>query len=100
MHAEGAATTAGNPLVRPCTAPHVVASECRLSATRHYRTANGTQNEVGPAVFRDFLPAALAAGSYAAVPRSSVVGSSLADVQHAMDLQRRGVSATKLVVTL
>ncbi|WP_250031141.1 hypothetical protein [Paractinoplanes maris] len=35
-----------------------------------------------------------------AVPRASVVGHSLSDVQSAMDQQRRGVSATKLVVTL
>ncbi|GAB2578978.1 hypothetical protein Aab01nite_08610 [Paractinoplanes abujensis] len=58
------------------------------------------KNEVGPAVFRDFLPAALAGGRYRAVPRALVVGTSLADLQQAMDRQRRGVSATKLVVTL
>ena len=58
------------------------------------------KNDVGPAIFRDFLPAALAEGRYQPVPKASVVGSSLADLQHAMDLQRRGVSAAKLVVTL
>jgi NADPH:quinone reductase-like Zn-dependent oxidoreductase len=58
------------------------------------------KNEVAPAIFRDFLPDALAEGRYRPVPAASVVGSSLADLQHAMDLQRKGVSATKLVVTL
>ncbi|MFI5844274.1 zinc-binding alcohol dehydrogenase family protein [Catenuloplanes sp. NPDC051500] len=58
------------------------------------------KNEVGPAIFRDFLPAALAEGRYRALPAASVVGSSLSDIQHAMDLQRKGVSAAKLVVTL
>ncbi|GAA2703404.1 zinc-binding alcohol dehydrogenase family protein [Actinoplanes palleronii] len=57
-------------------------------------------NEVGPAIFRDFLPAALAEGRYLALPAASVAGSSLADLQQAMDRQRKGVSATKLVVTL
>ncbi|MBU2664003.1 zinc-binding alcohol dehydrogenase family protein [Actinoplanes bogorensis] len=62
--------------------------------------SNLKKNEVGPAIFRDFLPAALASGHYRPLPAASVVGTSLADLQDAMDQQRRGVSATKLVVTL
>ncbi len=58
------------------------------------------KNEVADAIFRDFLPDALAEGRYRALPQASVVGSSLADLQAALDLQRKGVSATKLVVTL
>lgn len=58
------------------------------------------KNEVADAVFRDFLPGALAAGRYLPAPTASVVGSSLADLQHALDLQRKGVSATKMVITL
>jgi hypothetical protein len=58
------------------------------------------KNEVGPAIFADFLPAALAEGRYQPLPRASVVGGSLSDLQAAMDRQRQGVSATKLVVTL
>ncbi len=58
------------------------------------------KNEVGPAIFRDFLPEALAEVRYRPVPAATVVGTSLADLQQAMDQQRRGVSATKLVVTL
>jgi NADPH:quinone reductase-like Zn-dependent oxidoreductase len=57
-------------------------------------------NEVGPAIYRDYLPAALAEGRHLAVPPPMVVGKSLEDLQHAMDTQRRGVSATKVVVTL
>ena len=57
-------------------------------------------NEVGPAIYRDFLPGALAAGRYVPSPRPTVVGSGLEQIQRAMDLQREGVSATKLVVTL
>ncbi|GAA3634038.1 hypothetical protein GCM10022223_60440 [Kineosporia mesophila] len=58
------------------------------------------KNEVAPAIFRDFLPDALAEGRYRPFPPASVAGSSLDDLQHAMDRQRKGVSATKLVVTL
>jgi NADPH:quinone reductase-like Zn-dependent oxidoreductase len=57
-------------------------------------------NEVGPAIYRDFLPAALADGRYLAVPKPSVVGHGVGDFQQAMDLQRKGVSAAKVVVTL
>ncbi|RFA09286.1 hypothetical protein B7R54_08630 [Subtercola boreus] len=52
------------------------------------------------AIFRDFLPAALADGSYVATPKTTVVGHSVDDFQKAMDLQRAGVSAAKLVVSL
>jgi NADPH:quinone reductase-like Zn-dependent oxidoreductase len=57
-------------------------------------------NEVSTAIFRDFLPAALVEGSYTATPKPTVVGHTVGDFQHAMDLQRAGVSATKLVVSL
>lgn len=57
-------------------------------------------NEVSDAIFADYLPAALAAGRHRALPEPRVVGASLSDIQHALDIQRRGVSATKVVVTL
>jgi NADPH:quinone reductase-like Zn-dependent oxidoreductase len=57
-------------------------------------------NEVGPALFRDFLPQALADGRYAAAPPAEVVGHGLASIQPALDALRTGVSARKLVVTL
>ena len=57
-------------------------------------------NEVGPAIYRDFLPAALADGRYVAAPKPKVVGSGLDQIQRAMDLHREGVSAAKVVVTL
>jgi hypothetical protein len=57
-------------------------------------------NEVSTAIYRDFLPAALADGRYVAAPRPTVVGSGVGDLQKAMDIQRAGVSAAKVVVTL
>lgn len=57
-------------------------------------------NEVGPAIYEHFLPAALAQGRYRAAPESQVAGNGLAAIQAAIDAQRRGVSARKIVVTL
>lgn len=58
------------------------------------------KNHVGSAIFSDFLPDALSEGRYLATPKPTVVGHAVADFQRAMDLQRAGVSATKLVVSL
>lgn len=57
-------------------------------------------NEVGPMIYRDFLPGALARGAYAAMPAPEVVGHGLHCIPEALERQRRGVSARKLVVTL
>ena len=57
-------------------------------------------NEVSTAVYRDFLPDALREGRYVAAPAPRVVGSGLGAVQAALDTQRGGVSAAKIVVTL
>jgi len=57
-------------------------------------------NEVGPMLWADYLPAALADGRYQLVPAAEVVGVGLEQVQPALDALRRGVSARKLVVSL
>jgi NADPH:quinone reductase-like Zn-dependent oxidoreductase len=57
-------------------------------------------NEVGPMIFADFLPAALAEGRFVASPAPMVVGTGLAQIPAALERQRLGVSASKLVVTL
>ena len=57
-------------------------------------------NEVGPMVFEAFLPAALAEGRFVAAPSPTVVGTGLAQIPAALERQRQGVSATKLVVML
>jgi hypothetical protein len=46
------------------------------------------------------LPAALAKGKYVAAPEPQVVGKGLEDVQEAFDVNKRGVSAKKVVVSL
>ena len=57
-------------------------------------------NEVGNAVYRDFLPAALAQGAYVAAPEPLVVGKGLECIQDAMGVSKKGVSAKKVVVIL
>lgn len=57
-------------------------------------------NEVGPMIFESFLPAALAEARFVAAPSPTVVGQGLAQIPVALERQRLGVSAAKLVVTL
>lgn len=76
--------------------------KCR---TRHIRTKFifGTtlkDNEVGTIIYEDFLPQALADGRYVAAPEPYVIGTGLEYVQSGFDVQRAGVSAKKVVVSL
>lgn len=58
-------------------------------------------NKVGRAVYPDFLSKALAAGSFACVPESYVVGEGLESLQKVFEVCREGgLSAKKIVVTL
>ena len=58
------------------------------------------KTDVSLAIYRDFLPTALADGSYQIAPPPHVIGHGIAAIQDALDTQRRGVSAQKIVVTL
>lgn len=57
-------------------------------------------NEVSRAIYEDYLPAALAEGKYIAAPEPQVVGKGLEYIQEALDVNKRGVSAKKVVVSL
>ena len=57
-------------------------------------------NEVGPMIYTEFLPRALAEQRYAAAPEPLVVGEGLSSIQAGMDKQRAGVSARKVIITL
>ena len=57
-------------------------------------------NSVGKIVYEDYLPKALAAGSFVPSPEPEVVGSGLENIQFAWDVHKKGVSAKKLVVSL
>lgn len=57
-------------------------------------------NGVGKAVYEDFLPKALKAGTYVPAPEPLIAGKGLESVQGAVELQQKGVSAAKIVVSL
>ncbi len=57
-------------------------------------------NEVGPMIYAEFLPSALADGRYVAAPDPLVVGRRLDQIPAALEAQKKGVSAKKLVVAL
>ncbi|RDW87088.1 zinc-binding alcohol dehydrogenase family protein [Aspergillus mulundensis] len=57
-------------------------------------------NHVGKAIYEDFLPKALEAGTFIPAPVALVAGKGLESVQVAVDLQAKGTSAQKVVVSL
>ena len=85
-----------------------VASNVSLQAkcrARNIRTKflNGAtlmDNEVSRVIYEDFLPLALSEGRYVAAPEPSVIGTGLDCIQAGLDVQRKGVSAQKVVVSL
>ena len=54
-------------------------------------------NKVGPMIFEAFLPAALVDARFVAAPSPTVVGTGPAHIPAALESQRLGVSASKLV---
>ncbi|KAK2052693.1 zinc-binding dehydrogenase [Colletotrichum caudatum] len=56
--------------------------------------------DVGAAIYRDFLPDAMARGEFTPAPKAEVVGNGLESIQEAFGISYRGVSAKKLVVSL
>lgn len=67
---------------------------------KHVFSSTIKDNEVGKAVYEDFLPRALEAGTFVPAPEALVVGKGLESVQGAVDLLQKGVSARKVVVSL
>jgi len=57
-------------------------------------------NGIAKYIFADFLPKALAAGNFVPAPDPEVVGHGLESIQDAFAVQKNGVSAKKIVVTL
>lgn len=58
------------------------------------------ENEVGKAIYEDFLPEALERAVFRPAPEPWVVGHGLESVQAGLDLVGKGVSCKKVVVTL
>jgi NADPH:quinone reductase-like Zn-dependent oxidoreductase len=75
-------------------------ARARKIGTKFIWGGSPVDNDVGPAVFVDFLPRALADGRFVAAPPPVVVGSGLEAIETGFEAQRRGVSAKKVVVSL
>jgi NADPH:quinone reductase-like Zn-dependent oxidoreductase len=58
------------------------------------------QSDVGKVLYEEFLPKALTDGTLVASPEPIVFGKGLESVQGAIDMQRKGVSAKKVVVSI
>lgn len=77
-----------------------IRSKMRGVSTKMINGSDLVNNEVGAAIYVDYLPKALQQGLFVPAPEPQVVGHGLEHVQEAMDLCKKGVSAKKLVVTL
>lgn len=75
-------------------------STARRQSTNFIFGSSLAFNEVGKAVYEDFLPEALAKGNIVPAPEPHVFGKGLENIQAAMDFQKAGVSAKKVVVSL
>jgi len=75
-------------------------SRARQIRTKFIHGSTLVDNGVGKVIYEDFLPKALAEGTYLAAPDPIVVGKGLEYIQAGFDLQKKGVSAKKVVVSL
>ncbi|KUJ23690.1 GroES-like protein [Mollisia scopiformis] len=57
-------------------------------------------NEVGKMIYGEYLPRALKERKFLCMPEAVVVGNGLEKIQEAFEVQKKGVSAKKIVVTL
>jgi len=67
---------------------------------RHIFGTSLKDDEVGPMIYRDFLPHALASGSFVPAPPPMIVGHGLKALQTALETLKSGVSGAKVVVSL
>lgn len=56
-------------------------------------------NDVGPYIWREYLPVALEKGMIVPKPDPMIVGEGLSSVQAGLDASKKGVSAKKVVIT-
>ena len=56
--------------------------------------------DVGDAVWRRYIPQALATGAFQAKPDPIIIEGGLGKVQEGIDLLRKGVSAKKVVIEI
>ena len=75
--------------------------ELLLTSSPVYATNPGlVPNHVGARIWKDYVPAALRTGKLQAKPDPKVLSGGLEAIQEAMELQKKGVSAQKIVVKI
>ncbi|KAJ6125614.1 chaperonin 10-like protein [Penicillium samsonianum] len=65
-----------------------------------YSIIEDPHHGIGEWVWSKYVPQALANGSLQSKPDPFVVGNGLKDIQHGLDVQKKGVSARKVVIVL
>ncbi|KAJ6079669.1 chaperonin 10-like protein [Penicillium canescens] len=65
-----------------------------------YSIIQDPHKSIGEWIWGKYVPQALANGSLKAKPDPFVVGNGVKDIQHGLDVQKKGVSARKVIVTL
>lgn len=75
-------------------------STIRGVSTKFINGSDLVHNELGKAIYIDYLPQALEQGVFVPAPEPQIVGHGLEFIEEAMNLSKKGVSAKKLVVTL
>jgi NADPH:quinone reductase-like Zn-dependent oxidoreductase len=75
-------------------------SKTRGIRTRFIVGSSSVDGGVGKMIYEDFLPVALAEGRFLAVPPPHVVGTGLEKIQTGFEVQRQGMSAKKVVISL
>lgn len=78
----------------------LLVSRRRKIQTKFIDGSSLMNNEVSQIIYQDFLPEALAGGHYIAAPDAYTIGKGLDSIQTGFDLQKKGVSAKKVVVSL
>jgi hypothetical protein len=74
--------------------------DLNITFARATSIMSGAHKHVGEAIWGGYVPAALIEGKLKAVPKPVVIGKGLEVIQDALTIQKKGVSAVKVVVDL
>ncbi|KAE8334261.1 hypothetical protein BDV24DRAFT_170376 [Aspergillus arachidicola] len=83
--------------VHPCEHPTATFNPKSISS---YGIVYSPNEAIGAAVWEHFVPVALESGQLQAKPDPVVIGHGLESIQYGLEVQKAGVSAKKIVVTL
>ncbi|KAJ6134025.1 chaperonin 10-like protein [Penicillium sp. IBT 18751x] len=79
---------------------HLEANVAFFATVTAYSIIQVPHSDIGEWIWGKYVPQALANGTLKAKPEPVVVGNGLQDIQHGLDIQQKGVSAKKVVITL